>query len=429
MKIKKIIPLIALASFISGCTSYSSKPGKLEDLVGTYKLTTYKMRHEEQVQEGESPSDYDYDKQKEIGAVAYFSIDKEGYGFYGYKDNSTPARVDSVFTQFSYDEEKPNLIRSIKMSDGVTHKYEDQKTVGCLDEPSMGFKDELLKKTLNYTIHSGHMLFQKDRKIPYRFVEYKRVSKEASLAKVNEYMGTNVTFTKPYEMKAMSGYAVYRCSAREASIDNKGIYEYAILDLNSYMSGQLNFIYSLKDDPGKQIKKVDISVAEKGKSMKIEGIGKTFYSTSSDGTKLSIGNFETKFDEYTEEDPYFSESFTLYYGSDAQLDYIIEQEKVPQYGPYVLHKLGDGEPSYRVMEYNESYEPYINGLMLKENEEFLVNRSGGWSYFEDYLEEGTANNKVVEGSEKDDKHYLRVTEAGSYDIRVDTTGKIHVIHS
>ena len=65
MKLKKLIPLVVLTTFVSGCTSYSSKPGKIEDLVGTYKLITYKMRHEEQVQEGESPSDYDYDKQKE----------------------------------------------------------------------------------------------------------------------------------------------------------------------------------------------------------------------------------------------------------------------------------------------------------------------------------------------------------------------------
>ena len=326
MKLKRLIPLIALTSFIAGCTSYSSKPGKLEDLVGTYKLITYKMRHEDQVQEGESPSDYDYDKQKEIGAEAYFSIDKEGYGFYAYKDNSTPARVDSVFTSFNYDSDKPNLIRSIKMTDGVTHKYEDQKAVGCLDEPTMGFKDELLKKSLNYTIHAGHMIGQKDRKIPYRFVEYKRVSKDASLARVNKLMGTSATFTGPYEMKAMSGYAVYRCSPRNIEIDNKGLYEYAILDLNSYVSGQINLIYSLKENPGKQITKVDISVAEKGKSMKVEAFDRTFYSITSDATKLSVGNFEVRFDEYKEVDPYFSESFTLYYGAEATIDQVIEQE-------------------------------------------------------------------------------------------------------
>ena len=331
MKTKKIIPLIALASFVAGCTSYSAKPGKLDDLVGTYKLITYKMRHEDQVKEGESASDYDYDKQKEIGAVAYFSINKDGYGYYAYKDNSTAARVDSVFTTFNYDSEKPDLVRSIKMNDGVTHKYEDQKAVGCLDEPTMGFKDELFKKSLNYTIHAGHMIGQKERKIPYRFVEYKRVSKEASLTKVNKLMGTNATFTRPFEMKAMSGYAVYRCSPKDISIDNKGEYEYAILDLNSYVSGQINLIYSLKENPGKQIKKVDISVAEKGKSMKVEALERTFYSVNNnDATKLSIGNFEVKYDEYKEEDPYFGETFTLYYGADATIDYVIEQETAQQ---------------------------------------------------------------------------------------------------
>jgi len=428
MKLKKLISLVVLTTFVSGCTSYSSKPGKIEDLVGTYKLVTYKMRHEDQVKEGETPSDYDYDKQKEIGAVAYFSINKDGYSYYGYRDNSNNARVDQMFTTFTYDEEKTNLVKSIKMSDGITHKYDDQKAPGCLDEPVMGFKDELFKKTLNYTILSGHMLFQKERKIPYRFVEYKRVSKEASLAKVNEYMGTNVSFTKPYEMKAMSGYAVYRCLPKEGS-DNKGIYEYAVLDLNSYMSGQLNLIYSLKENPGKQIKKVDISVEEKGKSMKIEGLGKTFYS-SPNGDKLSNGYFNTRFEDYTEEDLYTGESFTLYYGADQTIEQIIEQEKVPS-APYLVRQIGDGEKHYVSLSYNEESEIYINGLHLFENEEVSIFRGYGNNLaFEDYVEEGTANEKVVEGSlNEQSTHNIKVTEDGSYDIRVDTSNKVHIVHS
>ena len=329
MKLNKLIPLLVLTGCMTSCTSYSSKPGKIENLLGTYELVTYKMRHEVENQEAENEADNEadneYDKKAEIGAVAYFSIDKDGYGYYGYKDNSTAARVDSVFTTFTYDDDKPSLIKAITMKDGVTHKYDYAKAPGCLDEPTMGFRSELFKKTLNYTVHSGHMLFDKKTKIPYRFVEYKRISKDASLAKVNSLLGTNVSFSIPYEMKAMTGYAVYRCLPKDGEAGNKGIYEYAILDLDSYSNGQLDLIYSLKEAPGQQTKKLDVSVAEKGKTMKLELEGKSFYSVAN-GDKLSMGNFDSRYDEYDDTDPYYSESFSLYWSTDATIESIIQEE-------------------------------------------------------------------------------------------------------
>ena len=429
MKFKKIIPLLVVGTYLTACTSYSFKPGKIENLIGTYELITYKMRHEDQMKEGDEPKDFEYDKKAEIGAKAYFSIDRDGYGFYAYKDNSTPARVDQVFTTFTYDEDKTNLIKSIKMSDGVTHKYEDQKAVGCLDEPVMGFRSEVFKKTLNYTILSGHMLFQKDRKIPYRFVEYKRISKDPSLSKVNSLMGTSVSFARPYEMKAMSGYAVYRCFPKDGAMDNKGVYEYAVLDLNSYANGELNLVYSLKDNPGRQSKKLSISVHEKGRSMKLVGLDKVFYSSSGTETPLSPGNFNTRSEDYAETDPYYDESFTLYYGTETGLEEIIRQEKMPN-TPYVMHKLNGGEESYRTLSYNDLGEMYLNGLQLRENDEFAICKCGNdWLYFENYQDDGTASGKVVEGSlVEESKHYFKALEAGSYDIRVDTNYKVHITH-
>lgn len=321
MNFKKLVPLLVLTGCMTSCTSYSSKPGRIENLVGTYELKTYTMRHEE-VTEGDNT----YDKKAEIGAFAYFSISKDGYAYYGYKDNSTSPKVDSMFVTFSYSEKNPKLVEAIDMTDGVTHKYDDQKCPGCFDEPKMGFKNELFSKTLNYTILSGHMAFQKDRKIPYRFVEYKRVSRDASLAKVNYYMGTSVSFAKPYEMKAMTGYAVYRCNPKDGSLGYKGNYEYAILDFNSYSNGELNLIYSLKENPGQQTKKLPISVYEAGKSMKLEFNEKALYSNAGELGKLSIGNFSSLLEDYPEEDPYYGESFQVYYGNEATLDYIIQQE-------------------------------------------------------------------------------------------------------
>lgn len=427
---KKIIPVMLLTGMLAGCSSYNSKPGKLEDLVGTYELSVYKMKH--------NPDDEDtYDRKAEIGAVAYFTVDSDGYGFYGYKDNETAARVDQVFSTFTYDEEKTNLVKAISLGDGVTSKYYSEKKVGCLDEPPMGFRDGLLKKTLSYTLHSGTMWDGKKTPIEYQYVEYKKISKETSLNKINELMGTNVKFDRPYEMKAMKGYAVYRCQAsagHESEVSDRGIYEYAVLDLNTYVNGKLNFYYSLKSNPGQQVKQLSVSVNEKGRSVKLEGLDKVYYSESS-GSSLPLGGFATKWEEYTDSDLINHEWFTLYYGSQSTLDEIIEQERTPV-GPYVMHRVGNSQKEYAILTYNELGELLLDGLQLSANEEFAVCLGGNsWLYFEEYLEEHTANDKVVEGSvvpgteDLDTKHMLKATETGTYDFKIDTYQKIHIVHA
>ena len=260
--LKKIILALVMVGTLSGCSSFSSKPGKLKNLVGTYELDVYKMKVDDNNSEEEP-----YDHKAKIGCVAYFSIDEEGYGFYGYKDNETPARVDSVFSVFHYDSEKPELIKSLTMSDGKTSKFADQQRVGCLDESEMGFRDELFKKQLNYTLHSGHMLFQPERKIKYQHVEYKRVSKEASLAKVNSLLGTNARFNKPYEMKRCEGYYVYNCYYKDGmGYEQYGDYDYAVLDFESYSEGKINLTYALKADHVRKTEKVQTTILEKGTS-------------------------------------------------------------------------------------------------------------------------------------------------------------------
>lgn len=313
--LKKLIPLLVLTGSLCSCSSYSPKPGKLENLVGTYELNVYKMKHND-----EDPEEDPYDRKAEIGAVAYFSIDSEGYGYYAYKDNSTEARVAQVFSRFSYDEENPTLIRSIEQTDGVTHKYADEQFVGCLDESPMGFRDELFKKTLSYTLHSGHMIGLPERKIKYQYVEYKRIDTEASLAKVNSLMGTNASYQYPFELKQSSGYYVYRCQPQEGSeIGNKNIYEYAILDMNSYSNGTAKLYYSLKENPGQHVENVTFTLGTKAENYKATIFDKEY---TSEGFGLSFGTTYNGDAEIT------WESFSHHdYPADITLEALIEAEK------------------------------------------------------------------------------------------------------
>ena len=316
--LKKIIPLLTLVTGLAACSSYSSKPGKLENLVGTYELTTYKMKKDDN-----NPDEEPYDHKAEIGCVAYFSIDKDGYGYYGYKDNETAARVDQVFSTFTYDDEKPNLIKAVNMTDGRTHKYANEQKVGCLDESPMGFRDDLLKKTLNYTLHSGHMLFQPDVKIKYQYVEYKRVSKEASLAQVNTRLGTNVKFTTPYEMKRCEGFYLYGCNYKDGmGHEEYGDFDYAILDFSTYSDGKIDLTYALKSDHVKRVDKVETAILEKGASFTATIFGRTF---TCNGSFNDLGmSLYGNSDQYASEPKLASESFSPYYGQARTVDELID---------------------------------------------------------------------------------------------------------
>lgn len=317
--LRKLIPLLLTAGTVTGCSSYSSKPGKLEHLVGTYELVTYKMKKDDS-----NPDEEPYDHKAEIGCQAYLSIDKDGYGFYGYKDNETAARVDSIFSTFVYDDDKPNLIKALDMTDGMTQKYANEQKVGCLDESRMGFRDELFKKTLNYTLHSGHMMFQPEKKIKYQYVVYKRVSEDASLAKVNSLLGTNVTFTKPYEMKRCKGFYTYSCNYKDGmGYEPTGAYDYAILDMESYSNGQVDLHYALKSDHVRHDTKVGVSILEKGKSFTMNIFGRTF-TCSGDYKNLGLslsGNYE----QYEQEELLSYESFNQYFGEATTLDALIAE--------------------------------------------------------------------------------------------------------
>lgn len=303
--IKTLIPLALLGTTMAGCSMYQSKAAPKEDFVGTYELDIYKSRHE--MNSEEEP----YDRKAEEGIQAYFSLDADGHGYYGYKDNNTEARVTSVFSKYLTDEDQPELFKAIEMDDGVTHKYEWEWKVGCLDEPTMGFmtkekeieekgflgitfKKKVKEYTLSYTIPQRHNnVMNKD--IHYQYVCYKKVSNEVGLDPVNRLLGTSFTFDKPFELKQAWGYYVYRCQTKEGSgIGDKNIYEYAILNMSTYANGKAYLYYSTVANPGKQTVEVSFAVETPGSTMSATILGSTFHSRS-----LGIA-FETDFNNESE---------------------------------------------------------------------------------------------------------------------------------
>lgn len=306
--VRLIIPfLLVSCSSLLSCSMYSSKADKKENIIGCYELDVYQSKKE-------SSEEEPYDRKAEEGILAYFTIDMDGYGYYGYKDNKTEAKVEQVFASFTADDDNPELFKAVSLKGTNQTVYYWEKKVGCLDEPPMGYKNGTLSYTLpwhEYTIYNPPKV-QK-----YQYVSYKKISDKTGYKEINKLLGTNYKPDRPYEMKYMQkGFYAYRVEAKEGSgIGPKGIYEYALLDMNNVTNNQLRVIYSLKDNPGKQFAEINFAVKEKGLNVAFNYLNKEFVSSNS--------AFATAFDEETD---IRSESFTYMYSPDLSLDEVIDLE-------------------------------------------------------------------------------------------------------
>ena len=326
--LRKIIPFILMTGTVtmSGCSMYSSKADTLENIVGFYEPDVWQGKKEKADEEP-------YDRKAEEGTVAYFTIDKEGYAYYGFKDNNTDPWIRPAFATYTHDDDKPELYKAVTIEGKVSTVYAWEKRVGCLDESPMGFRRQevVIEKrpfknktemvsTLSYTIPWHEYTWYNPHKIQkYQYVSYKKISDATGYAVINEKLGTSYNQILPYELDGLSGYWVYRCQPKEGSgIDNKGVYEYAILDVGSFANNEFTVYYSLKENPGQQTAKAQFAVKEKGHSYTITFSGKVYNGT---GVGVTTDQFT-----YGEEDKMLDESFSSYYGSEATLDYIIEQE-------------------------------------------------------------------------------------------------------
>ena len=312
----KIIPLLLVGSTLAaGCGSmYTSKADTKENMVGCYELDIYQSKKE-------SAEEEPYDRKAEEGIVAYFTFDMDGYGYYGYKDNNTPARVDQIFATFTADDDEPEKFKAVSLKGTNQTIYYWEKKVGCLDEPPMGFNRGKDKTTLSYTLPWHEYTIYKPHKIQkYQYVCYKKVSDKTGYEEINRLLGTSYKPDRPYEMKyMMGGYYPYRCQAKEGSgIGSKGIYEYAVLDMNHYVNDKLTIYYSLAAEPGQKTAEVSVSIKEKGQSVHFEWNDKEFTSSAS--------AFVT---EFKEDADIQNESFTMWYSAELTLEEVIAQETAP----------------------------------------------------------------------------------------------------
>ena len=339
--LKKIIPFVLLVgtTTMSGCSMYSSKADKKENFVGFYELDIYQAKRE-------AADEEPYDRKAEEGISAYFTLDIDGYGYYGYKSNTQEAWVKPVYSHYVPDEEEEGLFEAITLGANLKKHWAWDKFVGCLDEPTMGFRRQEVKTgngifkkkemvcTLSYTIPwHVYTIYNPDKIQKYQYVSYKKISDSTDYQQINQKLGTNFVPNKPMEMGGTKGFYVYSYTLKE-SVDQESFvkpYEYVILDTDSYSNGKFTMYYSETANPGRKSTQVNTAIVTPGSSYSVEALGRTFTGGISDANDYQCVTYlNTDMSAYTDEDNYSYEQFAPYYGEATTLDELIAELTTPQ---------------------------------------------------------------------------------------------------
>ena len=342
--LRKIIPFLfmtASAFTTTGCSSYHSTASKKEDFVGFYVLDVYRSKHEK--------TDEDtYDRKAEEEIVACFTLDINGYGYYGYKSKTEEAWVKPVYSTYVVDDKDPSLYKAIVLTDNLKKVYAWDRKVGCLEEPTMGFNPStrVVKdrpwpfKDITETTYSlsynipwyTYTIYNPDKEQIYQDVSYKKVSSSTDYHQINELLKTSFVPNKPMEMGGTTRFYSYSYYLK-SEIDQESFvspYEYAVLDTDTYSKGQVTMYYSETSNPGRKSAQVPIQITNPGSAYKITALGREFRGSITNAyDTISYTWLTTDSSQYSSEDPYNSETFSPYFGEASTVDeFIAEITKV-----------------------------------------------------------------------------------------------------
>ena len=227
-RIFKLCSLLFTGLLLSGCVSYNSEPGKMEELQGTYELTDYTFKkdgEEEQI---------DYIKDKH--AKSYLVISPTGYGYTTYQDDETDFYIDTIRIKFIYDSEvdeqgnatPTELISKINYTRGISDSAWSPKE-GRLE---LGFNRK--NKSLNINALNTKFNFGHGVSIGNKFtmhVNYKKVNDATDLTYLDKVIKEDLPELLPFEQKVFDN-AWYRFDYYNDDI-NPYYYQYFKTDIKN----------------------------------------------------------------------------------------------------------------------------------------------------------------------------------------------------
>ena len=222
--------ILFVSSFmLTGCgTMYSSKAGTLDDIAGTYKLTTYKQKDDD---------GNEVDRIEQLHVKAYMVVGKDGNGYYAYQDDNTDFWYDTTLIQYIKDIENEELYKSIRFTIGKGEVKINKQKPGCGYEPTMGFN--VNTKTFNYFIPDYTPQYSWIYPSYYTSVVYTKISEDTDLTKMASELERDLNPLPRYELKNLDGVLIFHAGMVNDEVSGGVVnseynkYKYYIVDFNA----------------------------------------------------------------------------------------------------------------------------------------------------------------------------------------------------
>ena len=211
---------------LSSCMIINAQ--KLDDVKGTYRLSSYTYTPEYERKEGYTPKTTDYIVDK--GYVEYLVVTGASTGYFIHKDNEMPAYVTEVQLSYEYDEEKTSHVRTIsykKPTDSEGQSLGVQKNKLNYSKPSINYTQLFTKKQMATSSWS---------------VSWEKVDKATDLS----YVQTQLSELKEYDSVSFPLHGIYELGY----YPDLG-YEYYYVGLDTSKNGMKAYVYYKKtgEDP------------------------------------------------------------------------------------------------------------------------------------------------------------------------------------
>ena len=247
-----VITLVSACALSACGTIYHSEAGKMQDLTGTYKLTTYNQKDDGN----------DVNRIDQWHVKAYLVVGADGYGYYAYQDDSTEFWYDSILINYNH-EDNSDLYKSIQFTTGVSQekRYINHQKPGNGYEPPMGFN--VNNKTLSYLILDHTPMFRGDSPSYYTSVVYTKISDDTNLDKVASELNRTLAPLPRYELKNFNGTLIFSAGMPNHEVAEKAgepekannplynKYKYYVIDFDA-VHEKANCYYELVNGEGQQ---------------------------------------------------------------------------------------------------------------------------------------------------------------------------------
>lgn len=175
--------LIALIVVCSGCSGYTSRPGKMSKLIGTYKLTEYTYESSEE-------KDVVHNLIEEESIVCYLVITGNEKGYFYFDSKDMHQGYSDVSLTYEYEQDMDTYLYTDNVKSIVVKSDDELELPGGATEYTMGFVCKIRTKYLNYRYSKSDVSFlNKHLNIEFKYsvkIKFTKVNKDTTTDTIRE---------------------------------------------------------------------------------------------------------------------------------------------------------------------------------------------------------------------------------------------------